>query len=174
VSGWTFTVGAKSVEGWISGPKHQLDINIHSAGDAAARSLPHGIVGKVVQSEASCRLFLEPSRVGIVGQSFSAPTPRNGKRDVYPGSYAGRFKTSAMAEGAIEGAKRTTRHGGSLTAAERHPPVVTGSAAMYEVASPYETRFAFSRFDEEEAANPSHELLGTGGDASITEAAEEE
>jgi len=45
---------------------------------------------------------------------------------------------------------------------------------MYEVASPYETRFAFSRFDEEEAANPSHELLGTGGDASITEAAEEE
>ena len=108
-----------------------------------------------------------------MGQSFSATTPREGKRDAYPGSNAGRFKTSAMAEGAIEGAKRTTRHGGSLTAAERHPPV-TGSAAMYEVASPYETRFAFSRFDEEEAANPSHELLGTGGDASITEAAEEE
>ena len=45
---------------------------------------------------------------------------------------------------------------------------------MYEVASPYETRFTFSRFDEEEAANPNQELLGTGGDASTTEAAEEE
>jgi len=42
-----------------------------------------------------------------VGQSFSATTPRNGKRDAYPplGSHAGRFKTSAMAEGAIEGAQ---------------------------------------------------------------------
>ena len=38
-------------------------------------------------------------RVGIVGQSFSATTPRDGKRDKYPGSNAGRFKTSAMAEG---------------------------------------------------------------------------
>ena len=42
--GWTFTVGAKSVEGWLSGPKHRLDVNIHAAGDAAARSLPHGSV----------------------------------------------------------------------------------------------------------------------------------
>ena len=53
---------------------------------------------------------MEASRnllVGIVGQSFSATTPRNGKRDAYPplGSHAGRFKTSAMAEGAIEGAQ---------------------------------------------------------------------
>mmetsp|Transcript_35125 Transcript_35125/g.113276 ORF Transcript_35125/g.113276 Transcript_35125/m.113276 type:complete len:549 (-) Transcript_35125:155-1801(-) len=129
VRNWTFTVGAKSVEGWVSGPKHQLDINIHAAGDAAARTLPHG----------------------IVGQSFSATTPREGKRDAYPGSNAGRFKTSAMAEGAIE-----------------------GNAAMYEVTTPYETRFAFSRFDEEEV-HPNQELLGVGdGDASATEAAEEE
>ena len=46
VRGWTFTVGAKNVEGWISGPKHQLDVSIHAAGDAAARSLPHGIAGQ--------------------------------------------------------------------------------------------------------------------------------
>jgi len=45
---------------------------------------------------------------------------------------------------------------------------------MYEVTTPYETRFAFSRFDEEEV-HPNQELLGVGdGDASATEAAEEE
>ena len=51
VSGWTFTVGAKSVEGWVSGPKHQLDVNIHAEGDAAARSLPHGPPGQESRSE---------------------------------------------------------------------------------------------------------------------------
>ena len=35
-----------------------------------------------------------------------------------------------------------------------------GSAAMYEVASPYETHFAFSRFEADEAADPSKELEG--------------
>ena len=50
-SGWTFTVGAKSVEGWVSGPKHQLDVNIHAEGDAAARSLPHGPPGQESRSE---------------------------------------------------------------------------------------------------------------------------
>jgi hypothetical protein len=40
---------------------------------------------------------------------------------------------------------------------------------MYKVTSPYETRFAFSRFEAEEEANPSQEL-GAGGDASTTEA----
>jgi len=44
---------------------------------------------------------------------------------------------------------------------------------MYEVASPYETRFAFSRFEAEEEATPDLEL-GAGGDASATEAAAEE
>ena len=59
---------------------------------------------------------------GLLGQSFSGDGKRDGKRDVYPA--AGRFTTSAMAEGAIE-----------------------GTAAMYEVASPHATDFAFSRFD---------------------------
>ena len=46
VRGWTFTVGANTV-GWrVSGPKHQLDVNIHAAGGAAARSLPHGALGQ--------------------------------------------------------------------------------------------------------------------------------
>jgi len=123
VRNWTFTVGAKSVEGWVSGPKHQLDINIHAAGDAAARTLPHGIARYTVTRLEARVDFSEPSRIGIVGQSFSATTPREGKRDAYPGSNAGRFKTSAMAEGAIEGVKQTTRHEDSLTAAERHPPL---------------------------------------------------
>ena len=60
--------------------------------------------------------------VGLLGQSFSGDGKRDGKRGVYPA--AGRFTTSAMAEGAIE-----------------------GTAAMYEVASPHATDFAFSRFD---------------------------
>ena len=62
----------------------------------------------------------------MVGQSFSTPGQRNGKRDGYPRS-AGTVTTSAQAEGAIE-----------------------GSAAMYELPSPYATGFAFSRFDAEE------------------------
>ena len=59
---------------------------------------------------------------GIFGQSFSSPMPRYGRKDVYP--WEGHFTTSAMAEGAIE-----------------------GEAAMYEVRSPFDTRFKFSRFD---------------------------
>ena len=48
---------------------------------------------------------------------------RDGKRDLYPSE--GRFRTSAMAEGAIE-----------------------GNAAMYELAGPLATEFPFSRFRE--------------------------
>ena len=49
-----------------------------------------------------------------------------------------------------------------------------GSAAMYKVSSPYETRFLFSRFEAEEEAHPSKELLlAAGGDASATEVAGE-
>jgi len=63
---------------------------------------------------------------GILGQSFSSPVRREGKVDIYP-TAPGRFTTSAQAEGAIE-----------------------GSAAMYEVRSPYATDFAFSRFEASE------------------------
>ena len=59
---------------------------------------------------------------GIVGQTFSSTSPRFGAKDWYP--ERGHFKTAAQAQGAIE-----------------------GSVSMYEVASPYDTRFAFSRFD---------------------------
>ncbi|EOD26276.1 hypothetical protein EMIHUDRAFT_236745 [Emiliania huxleyi CCMP1516] len=59
---------------------------------------------------------------GIVGQSFASNARREGRRDWYP--LSGRFTTSAQAEGAIE-----------------------GEAAMYQIASAYETHFAFSRFD---------------------------
>ena len=62
-----------------SGPTHRLDLTFKEIGNAAARSLPHG----------------------IIGQSFTTNAPRRGKQDVYPAS--GRFATSAQAEGAIEG-----------------------------------------------------------------------
>jgi len=88
----------------ISGPKHRIDVAIAAGDSAAGRSLPHG----------------------LVGQSFSTPGQRNGKRDGYPRT-AGTVTTSAQAEGAIE-----------------------GSAALYELPSPYATGFAFSRFDAEE------------------------
>ena len=42
---------------------------------------------------------------------------------------------------------------------------------MYEVASPYETQFAFSRFEAKEAADPSSKELAGGADGSATEAA---
>ena len=42
---------------------------------------------------------------------------------------------------------------------------------MYKVASPYETRFAFSRFEAKEEAHPNL-LVGEDGDASTTEVVE--
>jgi len=66
----------------VTGPEHRLDISISakSGGEAAAASLPHGLVG---QSFAT---------VGLL---------RNGRKDVYPAS--GHIRTEAMAEGAIDG-----------------------------------------------------------------------
>ena len=115
---WAVKVSSNSVYGRVSGPAHRLDVSIRGVGDAAARSLPHG----------------------LIGQSFSSPAARKGKLDAYP--LLGRMRTSAMAEGAIE-----------------------GSAAMYEVPSAYSTRFAFSRFDAPlEPPSSAGDLLG--GEAS--------
>ena len=101
---WSFSVHGNHVYDRISGPQHRLDIGFSAKGDAAARSLPHG----------------------LVGQSYSSMMPRHGAVDEYPSM--GHFKTSSMAEGAIEGV-----------------------GAQYELGAPYETRFAFSRFDEADA-----------------------
>jgi len=57
----------------VSGPTHRLDLTFKPVAGAAARALPHG----------------------LVGQSFSSAAPRNGKVDSYP--LSGRFTTSAMA-----------------------------------------------------------------------------
>ena len=97
---WTIAVVGTEVPGWMAGPKHRLDISFRARGDAAAKALPHG----------------------LIGQSFTSGLPHYGKVDAYP--EAGRFTTRAMAEGAIE-----------------------GEAASYEVSSPHETHFTFSRFD---------------------------
>jgi len=118
--GWTIRVTGNHVYNRLSGPRHRLDISISAADGAAARSLPHG----------------------IVGQSFSSDSPRHGATDIYPEE--GHFETSANAEGAIE-----------------------GSAAMYEVPFPYETRFAYSRFDAAERLDTGG--LARAGDASAVE-----
>lgn len=118
---WTIIARGNAVYDRLSGPTHRLDVDFKSHGDAAARSLPHG----------------------IVGQSFSWSSARNGKTDEYPAT--GYYKTAAMAEGAIQ-----------------------GEAAMYEVLGPYATRFAFSRFDgEEQTVSPASPPVF--GDASATD-----
>ena len=50
---WTFTVHGNRVYDRVSGPTHRLDVSIHGSGDAAARSLPHGLVGQSFASPAS-------------------------------------------------------------------------------------------------------------------------
>ena len=79
---WIIKVRGNLVHDRISGPEHRLDISMSAKGgrEAAAASLPHGLVG---QSFAT------------VGQ------PRIGRKDVYPPS--GHIRTEAMAEGAIDG-----------------------------------------------------------------------
>ena len=82
--GWTVTVRGNHVYDRVTGPRHRVDIDFSEAGggQAAARDLPHG----------------------LVGQSFSQispPSPRWGRVDEYPAE--GHVTTSAMAEGAIEG-----------------------------------------------------------------------
>ena len=59
-----------SVYGRVSGLKHRIDVSVSARGDAAACSLPHG----------------------LVGQSFSSTAPRHGKKDLYPiaGSFISR------------------------------------------------------------------------------------
>ena len=76
---WTVTVRGNHVYQRLSGPAHRLDVSFRAEGDAAARCLPHG----------------------IVGQSFSSPKERVGRLDEYPEE--GQITTRAMAEGAIDG-----------------------------------------------------------------------
>ena len=118
---WTVVVRGNHVYDRVTGPTHRLDLTFKEAAGAAARTLPHG----------------------IIGQSFSSSAPRQGKQDVYPES--GRVATSAMAEGAIE-----------------------GTAATYEVASPFGTEFAFSRFGGVELAG-GLSSLAAGAEATSTE-----
>ena len=97
---WRFRLTGQPVYGRIDGPSHRLDFSAELRGDA--RSV---------------------DAHGILGQSFLSK--RDGKLDVYPPrNRPGVFRTSAMAEGAID-----------------------GTAADYVVRSPYDTRFAYSRFD---------------------------
>ena len=82
--------------------------------------------------------------VGIVGQAFSSASPRFGAKDYYP--QEGTFKTSANAEGAIE-----------------------GSAAMYEVADPFETNFAFSRFSAAQQPPAMDDEAQGGGEVALAD-----
>ncbi len=101
---WAFTFRGMPVYDRVSGPPHRMDIAISA---------------KVADTE-----FAVPPH-GIVGQSFDGDDrPRKGRLDVYPSRRTkGVFTTTAMAEGAIEGA-----------------------AADYELRDPYDVQFKYSRF----------------------------
>ena len=62
VRGWTITVRGNHVYDRTSGPLHRLDVSFSASKLAAARDLPHG----------------------IIGQSFASEDPRHGKVDLYP------------------------------------------------------------------------------------------
>ena len=85
---------------------------------------------------------------GIIGQAFASAEPRHGRVDEYPAS--GTFTTSAMAEGAID-----------------------GNAAMYELAGPHATAFAFSRFEAAEVSAVARGALAADADAASTDGAVE-
>ena len=95
---WTVTITGRPVYGRLSGPSHRLGVS-YSPRD--------GVVG---------------IHHGIVGQSFDGVGPRYGAVDHYP--LSGVFRTTAMAEGAIDGV-----------------------AADYEVAAPHGTPFAYAMFN---------------------------
>lgn len=106
-------------------------INVKGARTYASMGPLHRVdIGFVLRGDYAARHLPH----GIVGQSFSSALPRHGRVDVYPPE--GHFTTSAQAEGAIE-----------------------GEASMYEVGSPFETRFKFSRFDASPRQSPLSELL---------------
>ncbi|EOD11383.1 hypothetical protein EMIHUDRAFT_104796 [Emiliania huxleyi CCMP1516] len=136
---WTVVVRGNHVFDRVTGPTHRLDLTFKEAAGAAARTLPHG----------------------IIGQTFSSSAPRHGKQDVYP--EFGRVATSAMAEGAAA----------ALPTGPRPPRLsaIEGTAAMYEVASPFATNFAFSRFGATELAVTAGGLasLAAGAEATSTE-----
>ena len=125
---WSVSVRGNHVYDRVAGPEHRLDVTIHAAGDVAARHLPHG----------------------LVGQSFSSATPRAGAIDAYPD--AGRFTTTAMAEGATRRRGRGEGCGRpDLTPRAVRVGAIDGEPAHYEVPTAHATSFTFSRFASDEA-----------------------
>lgn len=79
---WRVHVASRPVYGWIEGPRHRLDMRL------TPRVAPHAL------------RMLRPA--GVLGQSFARDGPmRNGARDNY--TEVATLRTSAMAEGAIDG-----------------------------------------------------------------------
>lgn len=79
---WVFTVSTQPVYNRVAGPHHRLDVKVSLLVD---------------------EMVLKPH--GILGQSFDGDdAPRRGRLDVYPPrTSSDTFRTTAMAEGAIEG-----------------------------------------------------------------------
>jgi hypothetical protein len=94
---WEVDAMGQPVYDWLAGAKHRLDLGI-----------------------AFLTEYYQARPHGLVGQSFDGSyLPRRGRTDRYPTS--GNFTTSAMAQGAIDGAE-----------------------ADYRVATPYATAFRYS------------------------------
>jgi hypothetical protein len=113
VGAWKLVVHGNHVYDRLDGPYHRLDLEITRL-PSTDRAGAHG----------------------LIGQSFAWTEERDGAVDHYP--KAGKFTTSAQAEGAID-----------------------GQASDYEMVSPYATDFTFSRFLGSADAAPSLEGTAT-------------
>jgi len=97
---WVISIKTMPIFNRVSGPAHRLDLGIDPKANVRGRA--HG----------------------ILGQAFHRSTACEGKKDVYP--EMGKFTTSAMAEGCIEGV-----------------------ASDYVVATAHATEFRYSQFKKD-------------------------
>lgn len=150
--GWNMINGTCNSRPFTMGPKDfracgEARINVDMSSvtyetphwDVGVRAMPvyDRISGPHTRLDVSMRLKVDEKRFiagfgtphGIIGQSYDGDgLPRRGAKDEYPTS--GKFRTKAMAEGAIE-----------------------GIAQDYEMPYSYATQFKFSRFEKK--ARPS-------------------
>ena len=171
---FNITVIKMAVYDSITGPTRRLDMELAlRKPEPALLVQPHGIIGQVRDLSKSSHIFpylhISPSSMTMsmtLVDSFSSPRhhrpqgwdgtgkPRKGKTDTYPRE--GSITTSAMAEGAIEGVPTDyevcpleltgSLDHRQLTYTMLHTSTYT-PLPRYQVATPYETAFKFSKFD---------------------------
>ena len=147
----------------ISGPRHRLDLTLSDAGDAAARDLPHGLVG---QSFSSTQERIGARATSTAPAPHSSATPGRSPFELNAHLSAPIRARSGRATVPELGATCPPPHctgkvdlypdGGEFTTAAMAEGAIDGEAHMYEAAGPHRTEFVFSRFDAAEACPVHH------------------